>query len=69
MLREQGTNGVWHALFYATGLHGVYSPPPWRHRASTEQTRRGWEMAVKTEKILWAVLGEVHERKVWHGWE
>jgi hypothetical protein len=48
VLREQGTDGVWHALFYATGRRGVYSPPAWRHRA---------------------VLGEVYERKVWHGWE
>ena len=35
-----------------------------RNRATEEQKRIGWEMAVRIEKILCAVLDEAHERQV-----
>ena len=41
-----------------------YSPPAWRSRATAEQKRECWEMAVRIEKILCTVLGEAHARQV-----
>jgi hypothetical protein len=41
-----------------------YSPPAWRHRATEEQKKRGWEMAVRMEKIICTVLDEAHERQI-----
>ena len=63
VLREEGTDGVRYALWDATGWHRDYSPPAWRNRATVEQKRRGWEMAVRIEKILATVLREAHERQ------
>ena len=34
------------------------------HRATAEQKRKGWEMAVRIEKILCTVLDEAHKRQV-----
>ncbi len=64
MLREEGTEGVRYALWGATGWHRDYSPPAWRNRATEEQKRIGWEMAVRIEKIIVAVLHEAHRRQV-----
>jgi hypothetical protein len=36
----------------------------WRNRATTEQKRIDWEIAVRIEKILCTVLHEAHERQV-----
>ena len=44
--------------------HHTYDPLLWRNRATVEQKRRGWELAVRIEKILCTVLHEVHERQV-----
>jgi hypothetical protein len=33
-------------------------------RATEEQMRKGWEMAVRIEKILCTVLHKTHERQV-----
>jgi hypothetical protein len=52
ILREDGIDGVRYALWDATGWHRDYSPPAWRNRATPEQKRRGWEMAVRIEKIF-----------------
>ena len=41
-----------------------YSPPAWRNRATAEQKRKGWEMAVRIEKILCTVLDEAHKQQV-----
>jgi hypothetical protein len=61
---EEGLEAVRYALRDATGWHRDYSPPAWRNRATAEQKRKGWEMAVRIEKILCAVLDEAHERQV-----
>ncbi len=50
VLREEGINDVRHVLWDATGWHYDYSPPAWRNRATTEQKRIGWEIAVRTDK-------------------
>jgi hypothetical protein len=64
VLREEGLDAVRYVLWDATGWHRDYSPPAWRHRATEEQKRRGWEMAVRIEKILCTVLDEAHKRQV-----
>jgi hypothetical protein len=38
--------------------------PARRSRATAEQKRIGWEMAVRIEKILCTVLHEAHERQL-----
>ena len=38
--------------------------PAWRNRATEEQKKRCWEMAVRIEKILCTVLYEAHGRQV-----
>ncbi len=64
VLREEGLDGVRYVLWDATGWHRDYSPPAWRNRATEEQKRRGWEMAVRIEKILCTVLSEAHIQQV-----
>jgi hypothetical protein len=64
VLREEGIDGVRYALWNVSGWHRDYSPPAWRNRATEGQQREGWEMAVRIEKILVAVLHEAHERQV-----
>ncbi|MDQ3969510.1 MAG: hypothetical protein M3275_14090 [Thermoproteota archaeon] len=64
VLREEGIEAVRYVLWDATGWHKDYSPPAWRNRATEEQKRRGWEMAVRIEKILCTVLHEAHKRQV-----
>lgn len=64
VLREEGVDVVRYVLWDATGWHRDYSPPAWRNRATEEQKRIGWEMAVRIEKILCAVLHEAHMRQV-----
>ena len=64
VLREEGIDAVRYLLWDATGWHRDYSPPAWRNRATEEQKRIGWEMAVRIEKIIVAVLHEAHERQV-----
>jgi hypothetical protein len=50
LLREEGLDTVRYVLWDATGWHRDYSPPTWRNRATAEQKRKGWEMAVRIEK-------------------
>ena len=64
VLREEGLDAVRYILWDATGWHRDYSPPARRHRATAEQKKRGWEMAVRIEKILCTVLDEAHQRQV-----
>ena len=64
VLREEGLDGVRYVLWDATRWHRDYSPPAWRNRATAEQKRKGWEMAVRIEKILCTVLDEAHKRQV-----
>ncbi len=64
MLREGGIDAVRYALWDATGWHRDYSPPAWRNRATAEQKRKGWEMAVRIEKVIAVVLHEAHGRQV-----
>ena len=64
VLREEGIDGVRYALWDTTGWHRDYSPPAWRNRATEEQKRIGWEMAVRIERIIVSVLHEAHERQV-----
>ncbi len=64
VLREEGIDGVRYALWNVSGWHRDYSPPAWRNRATAEQKREGWEMAVRIEKIIATVLDEAHKRQV-----
>jgi hypothetical protein len=56
VLREEGIDGVRYALWDAKGWHRDYSPAAWHTRATEEQKRIGWEMAVRINKILVTVL-------------
>ncbi len=64
VLREEGIDAVRYVLWDATGWHKDYSPPAWRNRATEEQKRIGWEIAVRIEKIIATVLDEAHKRQV-----
>jgi hypothetical protein len=64
VLREEGLDVVRYVLWDATGWHRDYSPLAWRNRATEEQKRKGWEMAVRIEKLLCTVLDEAHKRQV-----
>lgn len=64
VLRAEGIEGVRYALFDMTGWHRDYDPCLWRSRADGEQKRVGWEMWVRMEKIIAAVLHEAYERQV-----
>ena len=64
VLRTEGIEGVRYALWDMTNWHAEYDPCVWRHRATAEQKRIGWEMAVRIEKILCTVLHEAHRRQV-----
>ncbi len=44
--------------------HRDYSPAAWRNRATEEQKKKGWEMAVRIEKILCTLLHEAQNRQV-----
>lgn len=64
VLREEGIDAVRYVLWDATGWHRDYSPPAWRNRATEEQKRSSWEMAVRIEKIICTVLHEAHKQQV-----
>jgi hypothetical protein len=64
VLREEGIDAVRYVLWDATGWHRDYSPAVWRNRATEEQKRIGWEIAVRMEKIICTRLHEAHERQV-----
>lgn len=64
VLEKEGVEAVRYALWDATGWHHDYSPAAWKSRATVEQKRRGWEMAVRIERILVRVLHEAHARQV-----
>jgi hypothetical protein len=64
VLREEGLDAVRYVLWDATGWHRGYSSPAWRHRATADQKKRGWEMMVRIEKILCTVLDEAHKQQV-----
>jgi hypothetical protein len=55
---------VRYALWDATGWHRDYSPPAWRSRATEEQKREGWEMAVRIEKVRFGSLDRRAKRTV-----
>jgi hypothetical protein len=46
------------------GWHWDYSPPAWSNRATDEQKRKGWEMAVRIEKITATLLDEAPKRQI-----
>ncbi len=64
VLREEGIDAVRHVLWDTTGRYRDYSPPVWVDRATKEQKRIGWEMAVRIEKIIATVLDEAHKRQI-----
>lgn len=64
VLREEGIDDVRHALWNVSVWHRDYPPPACRSRATEEQKRKGWEMAVRMEKIIATVLDEAHKRQV-----
>lgn len=45
-------------------LVSIVLSPAWRNRATEEQKRIAWEMAVRIEKVIATVLDEAHERQV-----
>jgi hypothetical protein len=63
VLHKEGLDAVRYVLWDATGHPKDYSPRQ-VHRATEEQQQRGWEMAVRIEKILCTVLHEAHKRQV-----
>ena len=63
VLCEEGIDGVRYALWNTSSWHRDYSPPAWRSRATAEQKREGWEMAVRIEKIIAIVTDEAHKRR------
>ncbi len=64
VLREEGIEAVRYALWDMTNGHRDYDPCIWRSRATEEQKRVGWEMAVRIKKVLCTVLHEAHRRQV-----
>jgi hypothetical protein len=64
VLRQEGVEGVRYALWDMTDWHRDYDPCVWRHRATPEQKRVGWEMWVRMERIIATVLDEAHKRQV-----
>jgi hypothetical protein len=64
VLREEGLDDVRYVLWDATSWHRDYSPPAWRNPATEDQKKRGWEMAVRIEKIIATVLHETYKRQV-----
>jgi hypothetical protein len=64
VLHKEGLEALRYVLWDATGWHRDYSPPAWRNRATAEQKRIGWEMAVRIEKILTVVLHEAYKEQV-----
>lgn len=63
VLNKEGLEAVRYALWDMTGWHRDYSPPAWRNRATEEQKKIGWEMAVRIEKILAEVLNKAHKQQ------
>jgi hypothetical protein len=65
VLRQEGLEAARRTLWDITGWHEDYDPRLWRNnRATEEQKRVGWEMALRIEKILCTVLRDAHERQV-----
>jgi hypothetical protein len=64
VLKQEGVEGVRYALWDMTGWHRDYDPCVWRHRATGEQKRIGWEMWVRMERIIATVLDAAHKRQV-----
>ena len=63
VLRQEGIDAIWYALWDATGLPRDYIPRLEESDCSGTE-RVGWEMAVRIEKILCSVLHEAHDRQV-----
>jgi hypothetical protein len=63
-LREEGLDDVRYFRWDMTGWQRDYDPRVWRDRATEEQERIGWEMWVRMDRIMCAVVREAHERQV-----
>ena len=64
VLREEGLEAVRYFLWDTTGWHHDYDPVLWRNRATEEHKHQGWEMWVRMDRIMRAVLREAHERQM-----
>jgi hypothetical protein len=64
VLHTEGLEAIRYALLDGTGWHHNYDQCLLRHRATEEQKRVGWETWVRIEKLIGAVLREVHERQI-----
>ena len=64
VLREEGLEAVRYFLWDMTGWHRDYDRCLWRNRASEKRKRVGWEMWVRMDKIMCAVLREAYERQI-----
>ena len=64
VLRWEGIEAIRYALWDMTNWHRDYDPCIWSSRATGEQKRVGWEMWVRTEKIIAVVLHEAYKQQV-----
>jgi hypothetical protein len=55
---------VRYALWNVIGVAPRLLSPAWRSRATEEQERIGWEMAVRIERIIATVHDEAHKQRV-----
>ncbi len=53
-----------YALWNVIGVAPRLLSPAWRSRATEEQERIGWEVAVRIERIIATVHDEAHKRRV-----
>jgi hypothetical protein len=63
VLREEGLDDVRYVL-WTWRLAPWLQSPRLAQPATEEQKRRGWEMAVRIEKILCTVLHEAHKQQI-----
>ena len=65
VLRQEGLDAARFILWDLTGWHKEYALAlALRSRVTEEQKRRGWEMFVRTEKILATALHEILRQQV-----
>ncbi len=61
VLREEGQDAVRYFLWDMSGWHRDHDPCVWRDRATEEQKRISWEIWMRMDRIVCAVLRDVHE--------
>lgn len=65
VLRQEGLNAARFVLWDLTGWHKEYALAlALSNRVTGEQKRQGWEVFVRTEKVLATVLHEVLRQQI-----